>query len=144
MTSDKKGAYYHGRDVHVDDILFRPDRELLSAVRRFEVDQSPFGQVFHTDEADIDARLTALFATHDIASHKDVYNAFDKTLTRGRVTFLLRRLVGEGRLIALGSGAQTLYRPRPFREIKGIESSVPVITPAQFLGSLLFDTPHRW
>ena len=112
-SSDKKGAYYHGRNVRVDDILFSPDRELLQQVRRFPVDQSPYGQVFHMDDAEIDATLTELFATHDTVAHKDVSYAFELTLTRKRITSLLRRLVREGRLIALGSSAQTRYRPAP-------------------------------
>lgn len=112
-AGDKSGAYYHGRDVHVDDILFRPDRELLSRVRNFKVDQSPYGQAFHTDEAEIDARLTELFATHDSVTHKDISYAFDLTLTRNRITSLLRRLVHEGRLIRIGDGCQTRYRPAP-------------------------------
>jgi len=112
-NSDKSGAYYHGRDVHVDDILFTPDRELLQQVRRFPVDQSPYGQVFHMDDAKIDTTLTELFATHDTVTHKDVAFAFELTLTHKRITTLLRRLVCEGSLVALGSGAQTRYRPTP-------------------------------
>jgi hypothetical protein len=112
-NSDKNGAYYHGRDVHVDDILFTPDRELLEQVRRFPVDQSPYGQVFHIDDAEIDATLTELFTTHDTVTHKDVSFAFELTLTSKRVTTLLRRLVREGRLVVLGCGAQTHYRPAP-------------------------------
>lgn len=112
-AADKSGAYYHGLDVHVDDILFRPDRELLRRVRNFKVDQSPYGQAFHTDDAEIDARLTELFATHDSVTHKDVSYAFDLTLTRNRITTLLRRLVHEGRLIRIGDGCQTRYRPAP-------------------------------
>ena len=112
-TSNKREAYYHGRDVHVDDILFRPDRELLSHVRHFKVDQTPYGQVFHTEDAEIETRLTELFATHDTATHKDISYAFDLTLTRNRITAILRRLVHEGRLVALGNGAQTHYRPAP-------------------------------
>lgn len=112
-SSDKNGAYYHGHDVHVEDILFSPDRELLRQVRRFPVDQSPYRQIFHIDDAVIDATLTELFATHDTVTHKDLTIAFELALTRTRITTLLRRLVREGRLFALGHGAQTHYRPAP-------------------------------
>ena len=85
----------------------------LEQVRRIPVDQSPYGQVFHMDDAEIDTILTVLFATHDTVTHKDVAFAFELTLTSKRVTTLLRRLVREGRLVVLGCGAKTHYRPAP-------------------------------
>ena len=105
-----KAGHYHGRDVRVAGINFQPDRKLLSHVLRFEIDQEPYGQVFDTVEADIDQRLTALFADHDTVTHKDVRLAFDWTLTPHRVSSLLQRLVREGRLLREGSGCQTRYR----------------------------------
>lgn len=108
-----KEGYYHGRDVHVDDILFTPDRELLSKARRFEVDQEPFGMAFHVEDEEIDARFTALFATQDTITHKDVGFAFEQTLTRSRISTLLHRLVREGRLVTTGQGAQTRYSAAP-------------------------------
>ena len=105
-----KDGYYHGRDVHVDNLLFTPDRELLDKVRHFEVDQVPYGQAFHVDDDDINAHFTELFATQDYITHKDVYFAFELSLSRNRITALLRRLVLEDRLIQVGKGAQTRYR----------------------------------
>ena len=105
-----KDGSYHGRDVRVDGILFRPDRELLDEVRRFEVDQTPYGLKFYIDESEVEARLAELFADKQTITHKDVSTAFGQTLTRGRVTALLNRLVGEGRLVREGRGAQAHYR----------------------------------
>lgn len=109
-ASDGKGRYYHGRDVRVDNLLFRPDSELLSKVRRFKVEQAPYGMAFHAEEDEIKARFTELFARQESVSHQDVYNAFEMTLTHNRISYLLRRLVRDGRLIALGRGAQMRYR----------------------------------
>ncbi|MBR1682222.1 MAG: hypothetical protein IJ700_02515 [Bacteroidaceae bacterium] len=108
-----KDGNYHGRDVHVAGINFQPDRELLSRVKGFEVSQVPYGQAIRTDDEDVEQRLTALFADHEAITHKDVRFAFELTLTPHRVTSLLQRLVREGRLIRIGDGAQTRYRPAP-------------------------------
>ena len=108
-----KDGNYHGRDVHVAGINFQPDRELLSKVQNFEVCQVPYGQAFHTEEDDIEQRLTTLFASHDTVTQKDVRFAFDWTLTPHRVSSLLKRLVNEARLIRIGDGCQTRYRPAP-------------------------------
>ena len=105
-----KDGYYHGNDVHVDNLLFTPDRELLKEVRRFEVDQVPYGLTFHLEEDEINARLTELFAHQETITHRDVVYAFELSLTRNRITTLLSRLVSDGRLIREGRGAQTRYR----------------------------------
>ena len=105
-----KDGNYHGKDVRVDSILFRPARELLAEVRGFEVDQVPYGWKFNAEESEVEARLTELFAGKEFITHKDVAVAFEQTLTRNRVTTLLNRLVKEGRLIRDGKGAQTRYR----------------------------------
>ena len=110
IRKGNEGSYYHGRDVHVSDILFEPDREMLHEVRSFEVDQVPFGMAFHTDEADVQHRLDALFARQDSITHKDLSLAFEGTLTRSRVTSLLQHLVADGKLVRVGSGSQTRYR----------------------------------
>ncbi len=110
IKEGKDSNYYHGRDVRVSDILFEPDRELLNDVRGFEVDQEPYGMAFYTEDADVEQRLDALFATQDTITHQDVTNAFELTLTRSRVSSLLQRLVREGRLIRMGKGSQTRYR----------------------------------
>lgn len=104
------GTYYHGRDVRVSNILFEPDRELLREVRAFEVDQAPYGMAFHVEDSEVERHLDELFAERDSITHKDMDLAFGHTLTRGRVTLLLQRLVREGRLIRDGRGAQTRYR----------------------------------
>ena len=106
-----KDGHYHGQNVRVDGLQFRPDSKLLSKVRRFQVNQVPCGQAFQTDEVEVEARLSELFARQSVITHKDVAAAFGQTLTRNRVTSLLRRLVHEGRLIPEGTGAQTRYRP---------------------------------
>lgn len=108
----KKG-HYHGRDVRVDDLLFRPNSELLGKVRSIKVNQVPYGQAFHIEDDDMEERLTALFAQQSTITHMDVSYAFEQTLTRSRISALLRRLVGEGRLIRVGRGAQTRYRAAP-------------------------------
>lgn len=105
-----KDGHYRGRNVRVDGVQFRPDRELLSQVRSFEVEQVPFGLEFHTEETEVEARLAELFARQSTITHKDVAAAFGQTLTRNRVTSLLNRLVREGRLMREGKGAQTRYR----------------------------------
>lgn len=105
-----KDGSYHGCDVHVDDLLFRPESDLLSQVRSFEVDQVPYGQAFQVEEAEVEARLADLFARQDTITHKDLTNAFELTLTRARISAILRRLVSEGRLIREGRGALTRYR----------------------------------
>ncbi len=105
-----KNGYYHGRNVRVDDLLFRPNSELLGKVRSIKVNQVPYGQAFHIEDDDMEERLTALFAQQSTITHMDVSYAFGQTLTRSRISTLLRRLVGEGRLIRVGRGAQTRYR----------------------------------
>ena len=101
---EEKDGNYHGKDVRVDSILFRPDRKLLSEVRGFDVDQVPYGWKFNAEESEVEARLAELFSGKTYITHKDVSVAFEQTLTRGRVTNLLKRLVREGK------GAQTRYR----------------------------------
>ncbi len=105
-----KDGNYHGKDVRVDSIQFRPDSELLAEVRAFEVDQVPYGWKFNAEESEVETRLAELFAGKTYITHKDVSVAFEQTLTRSRVTSLLRRLVREGRLVRDGKGAQTRYR----------------------------------
>lgn len=108
-----KDGNYHGRDVHVNGINFQPDRELLSKVKKFSVSQAPFGQAIQAEDDDINERFTALFADHVTITHKDVRYAFELTLTPHRVSSLLQRLVREGRLIRIGDGSQSRYRPAP-------------------------------
>ena len=105
-----KDGNYHGKDVRVESIHFRPDNELLKKARRFEVEQEPFGLVFQTEEAEIESRIAKLFASKNIVTHKDVATAFEQTLTRGRISAILRRLVKEGRIVSEGKGSQTRYR----------------------------------
>lgn len=105
-----KEGNYHGKDVRVEGLQFRPDSELLSQVRRFEVNQVPYGWEFQAEESEVEARLAELFASKSFITHKDVSVAFEQTLTRNRVTKLLGRLVRSGRLVREGRGAQTHYR----------------------------------
>ncbi len=105
-----KDGNFHGKGVRVDGIVFRPDRDLLAAARSLDVDQVPMGMEFRSDDADIEARLSELVARKPVFTHKDVAAAFGQTLTRNRVTSLLRRLVKSGRLARDGKGAQTVYR----------------------------------
>ncbi len=101
---------YRGRNVHVDDILFQPDRDLRDEVRTFAVDQVPYGTLLDVREANVDERLTALFAEHDTITHKDVAYAFELTMSHHRISSLLKRLTSEGRLLREGEGSQTRYR----------------------------------
>ena len=105
-----KDHNYHGRDVRVEGLQFRPDSELLSKVRSFEVDQVPYGTDFRTEETDFESRLSELFASRDFITHKDVSFAFEQTLTRNRITNFLKRLVQGGRLVREGKGAKARYR----------------------------------
>ena len=107
---EAKDANYHGKDVRVDGINFRPDSEFLKEIRSFEVDQVPFGQAIQAEEAEVEARLAELFASQSSVTHKDVAAAFEQTLTRGRIASVLNKLVKKGRLIREGEGAQTRYR----------------------------------
>lgn len=103
----------HGRDVHVDGIIFQPDREFCDKVRRMKVMQEPMGFAVSSDAVDVDEVLTELFARTPVVAHKHVFFAFEATLTHHRVSSLLSRLVREGRLIKEGSGARTQYRAVP-------------------------------
>ena len=105
-----KDGNYHGKDVRVDSIQFRPDSELLAEVRGFEVEQVPYGWKFNAEESEVEARLAELFAGKTYITHKDVSVAFEQTLARNRVTKLLGRLVKAGRLVRDGKGAQARYR----------------------------------
>ena len=105
-----KDGNYHGKDIRVDSIQFRPDSELLAEVRGFEVEQVPYGWKFNAEESEVEARLAELFAGKTYITHKDVSVAFEQTLTRNRVTKLLGRLVKAGRLVRDGKGAQARYR----------------------------------
>ena len=105
-----KDGNYHGKDVRVEGLQFRPDSELLAEVRAFEVDQVPYGWKFNAEESEVETRLAELFASKTYITHKDVSVAFEQTLTRSRVTSLLRRLVREGRLVRESKVAQTQYR----------------------------------
>lgn len=105
-----RDGFYHGKNVHVAGINFQPDHELLEKVKRFKVDQEPYGMAFHVENADVEQRLTALFATQDTITHSDVRYAFELTLTPHRITNLLSRLIREGRLTREGTGCQTRYR----------------------------------
>lgn len=107
---EAKDGNYHGRNVRVDDILFKPDRELRREVKRFEVNQSPNGGGSDTESSDVELRLTELFAKQATITHKDVLFAFEQTLSKHRVSNLLQRLTEEGRLVREGSGSQTRYR----------------------------------
>ena len=51
------GGKYVGSGVHVEGIRFAPDEELLSALRRLEVDQTPLPVRPFVDAADLDAAL---------------------------------------------------------------------------------------
>ena len=105
-----KGGSYHGKNVRVDGLNFRPDRELLKKVQGFEVSQVPLGQAIQAEGTDIEARLAELFASKETITHKDVSIAFEQTLSYSRICSLLSRLVKEGRLVREGKGAQTRYR----------------------------------
>lgn len=105
-----KDSNYHGKDVRVEGLQFRPDSELLAEVRAFEVDQVPYGWKFNAEESEVETRLAELFASKTYITHKDVSVAFEQTLTRNRVTKLLGRLVKAGRLVRDGKGAQARYR----------------------------------
>ena len=105
-----KDGNYHGKDVRVEGLQFRPDSELLAEVRAFEVDQVPYGWKFNAEESEVETRLAELFASKTYITHKDVSVAFEQTLTRNRVTKLLGRLVKAGRLVRDGKGAQARYR----------------------------------
>ena len=107
---EAKDGNYHGKDVRVEGINFRPDSELLKEVRSFEVEQVPFGQTFQAEESDAEARLMELFSSQSSFTHKNVAAAFEQTLTRSRITTLLRKLVAEGRITREGNGPQTRYR----------------------------------
>ncbi len=107
---EEQGGNFHGKDVRVDGIVFRPDRELLSEARGFEVDQVPFGWEFQAEEQDVDARLSELFAQKDVVTHKDVSVALGQTFTRSRVMSLLNRLVRQGRLVREGKGSTVRYQ----------------------------------
>ena len=105
-----KNGNYHGKNVHVDGLMFRPDRNLLKKIQGFEVNQVPLGHELQPEESIVEARLNHLFASKETITHKDIAIAFEQTLTHYRIVRLLSRLVEEGRLVREGKGAQTRYR----------------------------------
>ncbi len=105
-----KNGNFHGKDVRVGGLNFRPDRELMKEISAFEVDQVPFGNEFQADSSSLAERILGLFSQQNTITHKDVSVALGQTLTRSRITSLLEHLVEEGRLIREGKGAQTRYR----------------------------------
>lgn len=105
-----KDGSYHGKNIRVDGLNFRPDRELLKKARALKVNQVPSGQAIETEGTDIEARLAELFASKETFTHKDVALAFEQTLTYSRISSLLGRLVEEGRIIREGKGPKTTYR----------------------------------
>ena len=54
---EEKDGSFHGKDVRVDGIQFRPDKELLGEVQGLEVEQEPFGYEFRAEEVDVETRL---------------------------------------------------------------------------------------
>lgn len=101
---------YRGRDVHVDGILFTPDRKLRKELCALPVNQVPVGLAVGLDDRQVEERLTALFREKESVTHKQVFFAFEASLTHHRVVTLLARLVREGRLIREGERSQTRYR----------------------------------
>ncbi|MBQ8969135.1 MAG: hypothetical protein IJ064_05330 [Bacteroidaceae bacterium] len=108
-----RDGHYQGEDVRVGNLLFQPDRELADRVQAMPVDQHPYGQLLTAGAKEVEERLTALFQCHETITHKHVFQAFEATLSAHRVTTLLKRLVGEGRLLREGERSQTHYRPAP-------------------------------
>ena len=107
---EEREGRLHGKDVHVEGILFQPDRELLEEVRRLSVVQEPFSQMVEADAEELEEVLATLFAKGETITRKAVHRAFGGKLTLHRVTSLLQRLVGEGRLVSEGCGSTTRYR----------------------------------
>ncbi len=104
---------FHGRNVRVDGLLFKADRELTKAVEAIPVDQVPLGQIVTADDEKVEELLTELFSKNETITHKKVFFAFEGVLTPHRVTSLLARLTRESRLVREGSGSQTCYRAVP-------------------------------
>ncbi|MCR5180137.1 MAG: hypothetical protein K6C30_02830 [Bacteroidaceae bacterium] len=105
-----RGDHYRGRDVHVDGLRFTPDRELLSDVCKFEVDQQPYGQAYSSNQVDVEALLDELFSRQDTITRRDLEYASDLLLSKHRLSDILSNLVSAGRLIKEGRGPQTRYR----------------------------------
>ncbi len=105
-----RNGVYHGRDVHVDGLLFQPDRELRDALAELEVEQVPYGSALETAPDELESRLTTLFGKRETVTRRDVFFAFEGTLSKHRVTAMLTRLVGEGRLVREGDKSQSRYR----------------------------------
>lgn len=101
---------YVGKEVQVDGIRFTPDEELLSALRRLEVEQTPLPVRPYVDNQMLDAALDDLFATHEYITRRDLSHAFSGTLSPHRLSTLLSHLVAEGRLVREGTGNKTRYR----------------------------------
>lgn len=107
---EMKDGNFHGKNVRVDGLNFRPDSELLKSIRGIEVEQVPFGYDFRAEAADVETCLDELFSSKQYVTHKDVAAALEHRVTRSRIASILRKLVKEGRLIREGKGAQTRYR----------------------------------
>ena len=102
--ADEVKAFLKERDA-------KPGNVFLGVVHR--LDRPVSGVVLFARTSKALARLNALFADHETITHKNVRYAFELTLTPHRVSSLLQRLVREGRLIRIGDGCQTRYRPAP-------------------------------
>lgn len=105
-----RNGHYHGQNVRIDGLRFKPDRKLLSDIRAFEVDQTPIGRAHSASQIDIDAILADLFAKQITITRGELENACGLVLSKHRLSDLLTRLVKEGRLIKEGRGNQTRYR----------------------------------
>ena len=104
------GGKYVGSGVHVEGIRFTPDEELLSELRRLEVDQTPLPVRPFVDAADLEDALATLFASHEYITRRDLSHALGGILSPHRLSDLLARLVATGRLIRDGRGNKTRYR----------------------------------
>ena len=108
-----RNGNYHGHDVRVDTLLFRPDRKLCDRLRAMPVNQVPFGSAITVDADEVEELFTALFREHSTVTHKQVFNAFGGAVTKHRIISLLNRLVAEGRIRREGERSQTCYRAVP-------------------------------
>lgn len=112
VTVDADGKP-HAQGVHIADITFRPDPELLAAARRLPAEPSEAIHIPHVSLATLDENLERHFATHDTLSRRQlIHDLYADTISQYQANRILQHLVSEGRLERVGEGCKMCYRQK--------------------------------
>lgn len=98
--------------VRLKGVSFRPDVKLKTAMSGATATRSKYaGHSRNLPSEEIDARLNAYFAGHDVMIRTDFQHLCG--LARTTANLHLRRLQQEGKLKNVGRPTQPIYRPMP-------------------------------